>query len=48
MNVNDLLEECRLKNAFNISEIEFAILETSGKLSVLLKSENQPLTCKDM
>lgn len=48
LNVNDLLEECRLKNAFDIAEIEFAILETSGKLSVLLKSANQPLTPKDM
>lgn len=48
MNINDLIEECRLKNAFNIADIEFAVLETSGKLSVLLKSYNQPLTPKDM
>lgn len=48
MNVNDLLEECRLKNVFNIVDIEFAILETSGRLSVQLKSSNQPLTPKDM
>ncbi len=48
MNLNDLLEECRLNSVFNINEIEFAILETSGKLSILLKPENQPLTTKDM
>lgn len=48
MTVNDLLEECRLKNAFNIMDVEYAILETSGKLSVQLKSCNQPLTPKDM
>lgn len=48
MNVNDLLEECRLKNVFNIADIESAILETSGKLSIQLKSTNQPLTLKDM
>lgn len=48
MNISDLLEECRLKDIFNIADIEFAILETSGKLSVQLKSSNQPLTPKDM
>jgi uncharacterized membrane protein YcaP (DUF421 family) len=48
LTVNDLLEECRQKDVFNIAEIEFAILETSGRLSVLLKSQNQPLTPKDM
>ncbi len=48
MNINDLLEECRLKNVFDISDIEFAIMETSGKLSIQLKSSNQPLTPKDM
>lgn len=48
LTVNDLLEQCRQKNAFDIADVEFAILETSGKLSVLLKSSNQPLTPKDM
>lgn len=48
LNVNDLLEECRLKNAFNISEIEFAILETSGELSLMLKPPFQPVTPLDM
>ena len=48
LNVNELLEECRMKDAFNIADIEFAILETNGKVSVLLKSENQPLTPRDM
>lgn len=48
MNINDLLEECRLKDVFNIGDIEFAILETSGSLSIQLKSVNQPLTPKDM
>jgi len=46
--INDLLEECRQKNIFNIAEIEFAILETRGRLSVLPKSQNRPLAPKDM
>jgi len=48
LTINDLLEECRLKDIFDIAEIEFAILETSGRLSVLPKSQNRPLTPKDM
>lgn len=48
LNINDLLEECRQRDVFDISEIEFAILETSGKLSILLKSICKPLTPKDM
>jgi len=48
LTVNDVLEECRLKNAFNPADVEFAILETSGKVSVELKSPNQPLTLKDI
>ena len=48
LNINDLLEECRQKNAFDISKIEFAILETSGRLSIQPKSKDRPLTPGDM
>jgi uncharacterized membrane protein YcaP (DUF421 family) len=48
LNINDLLEECRMKNAFNISDVEYGIMETSGKVSILLKAEKQPLTPEDM
>jgi len=48
LNINDLLEECRQKNIFELSEVEFAILETSGRLSIQPKSQNRPLTPKDM
>lgn len=48
LTINDVLEECRLKNAFNLAYVEFAILETSGNVSVELKSHYQPLTPKDM
>ena len=46
--VNDFLEECRQKNFFDIAGIEYAILETSGRLSVLPKSQSRPLTPGDM
>jgi len=48
VNINDFLEECRQKDIFDIAGIEFAIMETSGRLSILPKSQNRPLTPKDM
>ncbi|MBQ7976660.1 MAG: DUF421 domain-containing protein [Clostridia bacterium] len=36
--VSDLLEELRVNNCYNISDVEAAVLETSGKLSVIPKS----------
>lgn len=48
MNINDLIEECRLKDVFDIKDIKFAILETSGNLSIQLKSKHKPLTPEDI
>ena len=47
-NFDDLMGRLRNKNVFNISDVEYAILETNGELSVLLKTQNQPLTPKDV
>ena len=47
-NINDLLEQLRDKNVSNISDVEFAILETSGNLSVILKSEKRPIQPGDL
>lgn len=46
--INDMLEECRNNDYFDISEIEYAIMEANGHLSILPKFENKPLTPKDM
>ncbi|GAB6137008.1 YetF domain-containing protein [Halanaerobaculum tunisiense] len=46
--VTDLMSQLRTKGVFNLSQVEFAILETNGKLSVLKKSQHQTLTPKDM
>ena len=46
--VNDLLEECRSAGYFDLSEIEYAIMEANGKLSILPTGENKPITVKDM
>lgn len=46
--INDLLEECRGNGYFDIGEIEYALMEANGKLSILPKGENLPVTVKDM
>lgn len=47
-NVDDLLVQLREKGYFNISDVEFAILEPHGKLSVLPKSSKKPVTREDL
>lgn len=48
MDVNDLLEQSRGDGYFDISEIEYAILEANGKVSFLPKGEYKNVTIKDM
>lgn len=45
---DDLLENLRARDLFYVADVEFAILEPSGKLNVLPKKEKQPLTAKDL
>ncbi|MBX4263529.1 DUF421 domain-containing protein [Clostridium estertheticum] len=47
-NINDLLEELRLKGYFNLSDIQYAILETSGALSILPKTGQSTATKADL
>lgn len=47
-NLTDLLEELRIKNILNISDVEFAVLETNGQLSVFPKSQKRPATPEDL
>lgn len=44
--VNDLLEECRSKNYFDLKEIEYALMESKGTLSILPKDEYKIITKK--
>ncbi len=48
IDINELLCELRLKNIASISDVEYAILEENGKLSVFPKSEKAPLTADTM
>ncbi|GAW93143.1 DUF421 domain-containing protein [Calderihabitans maritimus] len=47
-NVDELLMQLREKDVFNIADVEFAILEPDGNLSVLPKSHKQPLKPADL
>ncbi len=47
-NLNDLLEQLRNKNVMNIGDVHYAVLETNGELSVMLKPEKRTLTPEDM
>ncbi len=48
LDVNEFLTQSRISGYFDLSEIETAIMEQNGKLSFLPKSDNRPVTPKDM
>jgi len=47
-NINDLLEQLRIKNYPNVNEVAFALLETNGELSIIPKSEQRQVVVKDL
>lgn len=46
--VSDILELLRNQGVFDLNEVDYAIIEPNGNLSVLKKPEYLPLTPKDM
>lgn len=48
LTIDELLEQLRKKDVFLVNDVEFAVMESSGELNVLLKRENQPLTPKHL
>lgn len=46
--INELTSMLREKNIFNLSDVEFAMVENNGQLSVLPKSQKAPLTPADL
>lgn len=48
MNIDDVMEALRGTGYFNPSEVEYAILETNGSMTVLPKSQNKPLSPEDI
>ncbi|QGG49077.1 hypothetical protein FTV88_3002 [Heliorestis convoluta] len=47
-NLDDLLSQLRDRGTPNVQDVEFAVLETSGTLSIIPKSQKRPLTPADM
>ncbi len=46
--ISDILELMRNQGVFDPNEVDFAIIESNGQLSILKKAEHLPLTPKDM
>ncbi len=46
--IDELISELRSQSVFNISDVEFALFEPSGKISIQKKSQKQPLTPNDL
>lgn len=46
--IDDIFEALRGQEIFDISEIEFAIVETTGNINFYQKPEFQPVTAQDM
>lgn len=44
----ELLRELRSKGIFNLADVEFAVMETTGEINALLKSDKKPITPVDM
>jgi uncharacterized membrane protein YcaP (DUF421 family) len=46
--VSDLVSQLREKGVYTLDDVEYAVLETNGKLSVIYKSDRRPVTPKDL
>lgn len=46
--LDDLLEALRQKDVFDISQVQYAVVETNGQISVLLKAEYDTVTREDL
>lgn len=48
IDINDLQEEARQCGYFDLSKVNYAVLETSGNISFLAKADDEVITRKDM
>lgn len=46
--ISEIMELLRNKSVFDLTEVDFAIIEPNGQLSLLKKAEYQTVTAKDM
>jgi uncharacterized membrane protein YcaP (DUF421 family) len=43
-----LLRELRSKNAFNLADVEFAVMEDTGDINIFMKSNKKPVSATDL
>lgn len=48
MTGQEFLREMRFKKAFNLADVEFAVMETTGDINVSLKADKNPVTSYDL
>lgn len=48
MSVDDLMEALRLQNIFELSEVDYALAETNGHITVYPAPAAKPVTCGDL
>lgn len=48
IDINDLLQDAREDGIFDITKVDYAVMEVSGKVTFLLKEENEPIVKSDM
>ncbi len=46
--IDDILEALRQKDIFDISKVQYAVVETNGTISVMLKPQFEPVTRADL
>lgn len=46
--VDDLMTALRQNGVFKLEDVQFAVVETTGSISVLKKAENDNVTCNDL
>ncbi|MBQ9972134.1 MAG: DUF421 domain-containing protein [Firmicutes bacterium] len=48
ISINDLMEQLRIAGAPSITDVDFAVMESNGSLSVILRPEKRPVTPEDL
>jgi len=48
LTAEELLRELRVKNAFNLADVEFAVMEDTGDINVFMKSHKSPISSYDL
>lgn len=48
LTMDDVVDALRQKDIFDISQVEDAVIETNGSISILPKAEYQPITASDI